>query len=76
MKDRDMSLMERVREIEDYLSTTVKISHGQILEVTVADLLGKYKSCVKRNDTKYINAFALVLRYYLTEEEFLEATKD
>lgn len=74
--ERDFSLMEKVRELEDALCMTIKINHGQVLEVTVADLISKYKSCLSRNDTKYIDAFTLVLKYYLTEEEFLRATKD
>jgi hypothetical protein len=59
----------------DSLSVKVKVEHGEILRIVVADLLLKHKASVDRNDTEYANAFAKVLRFYLTEEEFTEYTK-
>jgi len=72
---RDFSLIDKVKEIEDALSMTIKIDHNQVCEIVVADLIGKYKASVKRNDTKYIDSFATVLRFYLTEDEFSEMTE-
>lgn len=70
--ERDFSLIDKVKEMEDALSMTIKISHDQICEIVVADLIGKYKASVGRNNTKYVDSFATVLRFYLTEDEFSE----
>lgn len=62
--------MEVHSDLMESLSVTVKISHGEALQVTVNDLVSKYKSTVERKDKKHINAFKTVLMYYLSEEEF------
>jgi hypothetical protein len=69
---RDFSLHDKMREIEDAMSMTVKLGHNQVLEVVVADLSVKYKASLKRNDTRYIEAFGTVLRFYLSEDEMEE----
>ncbi len=66
----DMDLIKTQNELMDSLSVSVKISHGEALHVVVNDLIEKYKSCVKRGDDKYIEAFGVVIKYYLGEEEF------
>jgi len=73
--ERDNALLEKYTDLIDSLSVKVKVEHGEILRIVVADLLQKYKGNVKRNDTKYISAFETVLKFYLTEEEFTEYTK-
>jgi hypothetical protein len=65
-----MNLLKTQDELMETLAVGVKISHGEALKVTVNDLVEKYKSCVKRGDDQYIDAFSLVLKYYLGEEEF------
>jgi len=73
--ERDNALIETYANLMDSLSVKVKVEHGEILRIVVADLLRKYKASVERNDTKYIDAFTAVLKFYLTEEEFTEYTK-
>ena len=72
--ERDNALLETCTDLMDSLSVKVKIEHGEILRIEVADLLQKHKASVERNDTKYIDAFEAVLKFYLTEEEFTEYT--
>lgn len=72
---RDEELLKTYDDLMDTLSVKVKVEHGEILRLVVADLLKKYKSNTARNDKKYIDAFATVLKFYLTEEEFIEYTK-
>jgi len=54
------------RETEDRLSSTVKISHSQVLILVVKDLIAKRNS--PRNEV--IDSFDNVLKYYLGEEDF------
>jgi hypothetical protein len=68
--NRDMRLMKEQDELMDSIAVSVKISYGESLKVVVNSLIAKYKSCVECNDTKKIEAFGIVLRCYLTEEEF------
>jgi len=56
------------RDIIDSLSTTIKIDHGQIMEIVVADLLGKYKAAINRDD-KWVEPFKAILLFYLEQEE-------
>ena len=71
IKDEDHGLISKYRELEDATSMSIKIRHDQVCEIVVADLMAKYKACLQRND-EYKEAFAKVLRFYLTEEEFSE----
>jgi hypothetical protein len=71
---RDVELMRTQNELMDSLSVSVKISHGEALNVVVNDLVKKYKSCVEDGNDKYIEAFSVVLKYYLSEEEFKQLT--
>ena len=73
--ERDNALLETYTQLIDSLSVKVKVEHGEILRIVVADLLQKHKASVERNDVKYIDAFTTVLKFYLTEEEFTEYTK-
>lgn len=70
-----MNIMKTAEDLERTLDVSVKISHGQVLQVVVNDLVAKYKSCVQRKDDDNIKAFERVLHYYLSEEEFIELTK-
>ncbi len=72
MDPRYKELLEINREIEDALSTTIKIGYEQVLQIVVADLLSKYKAAVKRKDEKWEPVFKQALRFYLEDEE-LEA---
>jgi len=67
----DIGLIEKYREIQKVCSAKVTILHDQVLEIVVADLIAKYKTCKQRND-EYADSFAKVLRFYLSEEEFDE----
>jgi hypothetical protein len=67
----DSGLIAKYRELEDATSMSIKIRHDQVCEIVVADLMAKYKASKKRND-EYKEAFAKVLRFYLTEDEFQE----
>ncbi len=73
--ERDNALLETHAELTDSLSVKVKVEHGEILRIVVSELLNKHKASVERNDTKYIDAFSTVLKFYLTEEEFLKIIK-
>ena len=55
--ERDNALLETYTDLMDSLSVKVKVEHGEILRIVVADLLQKHKASVERNDTKYIDAF-------------------
>lgn len=67
----DLGLIQKYRELEDATSMTVKIQQNQICEIVVTDLMAKYKACDRRN-VEFKDAFAKVLRFYLTDEEFAE----
>ncbi len=70
-----MEIMETARELESTLDVSVKLGHGEALRITVEDLVRKYKHCIEIKDTENIEAFGKVLRYYLSEDEFIEYTK-
>jgi predicted kinase len=70
LKD-DLKLLKNYRALERSMTVSVTISHNQAIEIVVADLIVKYKSCKQRDD-EYKDAFAKVLRFYLTEDEFNE----
>jgi len=69
MDDSYKRLLEISKDIEDALSTTIKINREQVLNIVVADLLSKYKAAVKRKDKKWEPVFKQVLRFYLEDEE-------
>lgn len=64
-------LFEIHKDLQDSLSTTIKIDHGQVLEIVVKDLVSKYKACKERGD-EYEDSFKKVLRFYLTADELEE----
>lgn len=64
---------ETLREIDDSLARTIKISREQVLEIVVGDLIEKYKFNI-RND-EWSAAFEKVLRYYLDKDEMAELKK-
>jgi len=68
----DLSLIEKIREMESSLSMTIKINIGQINEIVVADLTLKYKSAVNSDNKKNIELFKNVLLFYLDNSEFEE----
>lgn len=64
-------LFETYRHIERELSTTIRIDHRQVSQITVGDLIAKYKQ--HQENEVYRNAFEVILRgFYLTEKEFNE----
>lgn len=67
----DKGLMEKYTELMKIGSMKISISRDQVSEIVVAELILKYKAIKKRND-EYTESFAKVLRFYLTEEEFME----
>ena len=69
----DTEFLKTYKEMSTILSTTIKIGHTQILNIVVSDLILKYRSCIRCGDDRYIESFATVLRYYLTEDELQEA---
>jgi len=68
-KDYIHQVLETYREIEDALSTMVKIDHDQVLHIVVDDLVKKYNFNLDRGNAEWAAAFLKILRYYLTEEE-------
>jgi hypothetical protein len=67
MKTEELTrFMEIHREIEDSLSSNVRISHSEVLKLVITDLIEKRNS--PSNDLKY--HFDKVLRYYISEDEF------
>ena len=71
LKDNVDRLFEIHKELQDAVSTTIKIDHGQVLDIVVKDLVSKYKACKERGD-EYEESFKKVLRFYLTEDELEE----
>lgn len=69
------SIFKIHKELQDALSTTIRIDHGQVLEIVVKDLLSKYKACKERGD-EYEDSFKKVLRFYLTEDELEDMIND
>jgi len=61
-------LLEIHDEMQDALCTTIKISHEQVLDITVKDLISKYKSTIK-NKHHCMESFKNVLLYYLEPNE-------
>ena len=73
MGNKDSSLIENFRQIQDATAAIVKINHDQVAYITVIDLLKKYKhNLTYGKDENVKNAFRTVLNYYLTEEELEE----
>jgi len=70
-----MELLKTQNELMDSLAISVKISHGEALHVVVNDLIDKYKASVKRGDTKHIDAFSVVLKFYLGKDGFTKINK-
>ncbi len=60
-----------LREIDDALSETVRISHVEVTRLVVSDLISKYKFNQERGDERWARVFEEVLRYYLDEQEML-----
>jgi predicted metal-binding transcription factor (methanogenesis marker protein 9) len=58
--------MEAHRKIEDYLSSTVKISHEQVAILVVKELI----AIRKHNNGAIADACDVVLRHYIDEDEF------
>ena len=56
----------------DSLKVEVKIDHNEILKVVVRDLIQKYmsRSCESNKVSK--DAFEVVLKYYLGDEDFFK----
>jgi len=72
--ERDTQLLRTYRELREATRVNLKIDHDMVCNITVADLLEKYRRLDdKRNpehkDILYRDAFRKVLSYYLTEEE-------
>jgi len=68
-------LLEIHDELQDALCTTIKISHGQVTDITVKDLISKYKSTIK-NKHHCMESFKTVLLYYLHPDELDELMTD
>lgn len=69
----DLGLLEKFDELKQVGSAKVTILHDQVAEIVVADLMAKYKYCLKRKKgDEWAAAFKKVLRYYLDDAEILE----
>lgn len=66
MSKKNMSFFQDYEKTRKSLMTTIKIDHEQVLYITVGDLIEKRNS----DTNKQRDAFDVVLRYYLTEDEF------
>jgi len=64
------SLMRIRKDIDESLSTTIKINHEQVLNIVIADLLSKYKH--NKKDEKWEPIFKEVLRFYLSDDELFQ----
>jgi hypothetical protein len=62
--------MESYRKIEDSLSSTVKISHSEVLILVVTDLISKRNANKSTGKEEIRNSFDKVLRYYISADEF------
>jgi hypothetical protein len=72
--EEDLNFLKNHRKTQEATSMTIKINYGQVCEIVVYDLMAKYKACAKRND-EYKDAFAKVLSFYITDDEFNEMIK-
>lgn len=71
--DEAARLIDISKELENALSTTVRINHNQVMDIVVADLLAKYKSAKSRGLGGNASMLSgVLLQYYLTPDE-LEA---
>ena len=61
-----------LRQTEGALSTTIKIDHGQVLEIVVKDLFEKYRHNINCKNEEWAQAFEKILLYYLEPEELAE----
>lgn len=55
------------RDIEKTMSTTIQVNYEQVLYITCAELVSKYKA---HRGTENGAAFERVLRFYLAPDEF------
>jgi hypothetical protein len=62
------NFMKIHRETEDALYSNVKISHSEVLKLVLTDLIAKRNS----PNNKIKEHFDEVLRYYITEDEFIK----
>ena len=68
--DEASKLINISKELQDALSTTIKIDHDQVLDIVVADLFAKYKSARNRRLGREADMLECVLvKYYLTQNE-------
>lgn len=65
-----IALLKTYKELEVIGSVEIKINYEQILKITVAELILKYRAAKERKDTETSDNFSKVLRFYLDEEEF------
>jgi len=72
--DRDTALINNIREIEDCLSTTIKISHEQVDSIVINELLKKYKA--QNPLGEFRPHFRKILRFYLSERELRDMLKN
>jgi hypothetical protein len=63
-----------LRQMDDALSKTIKISNNQVLEIVVSELIEKYQFNIERGDKEWASVFEKVLRYYLNEQEMSHLT--
>jgi len=69
--DKIEKVIEMHRDIEDSLSSTVKISHHEVDRLVVNELISKRNFAYDRNkNDDCIFHFDTIIKYYLTEDEF------
>jgi len=49
----------------DALSRSIKISHNQVLDIVVGDLIEKYNFNIEHGNREWAAVFYRILRYYL-----------
>jgi len=63
-------LLDISKEIEDAMSTTVRINKDQVLDIVVADLFAKLKTAKRSGLDSHANMLECVLlQYYLAPDE-------
>ena len=67
MKGIDLDKLLKIqRELRDATKVSIKIDHGEVVKITVRDLIAKRNS----HGNEIRDAFDKVLRYYIDEKEF------
>lgn len=71
MRDEMVRYGEILRDIDDALAMPIKLDHRQVDKIVVSRMINLF-TANKERDPEYAERFELVLRHYLTDDEFAE----